>query len=118
MGKLTFVAGAAVGYVLGTRAGRAQYERLKKAGSAVWSNPRVQGQVHKVEEKVGDVARERTAAMTDKVAATVKDKIRAAGKPDATAGKPDARSGGASGADGVPGASRSAWEDGTSGPTP
>lgn len=111
MGKFTFVAGAAVGYVLGTRAGRGQYERLKKAGSAVWSNPRVQRQVHKVEDKVGDVARERTAAMTDKVAATVKDKIR-------NVGKPDARSGGASGGTaGVPGASRSAWEDGASAPT-
>lgn len=79
MGKFSFVAGAAVGYVLGTRAGRGQYERIKKAGSKVWSNPRVQSQMHKVEHKVGDAARERTAAMTDKVAATVKDKIRGAG---------------------------------------
>lgn len=94
MGKFSFVAGAAVGYVFGTRAGRAQYERLKKAGAAVWSNPRVQGGVQKVEQKVGDAARERTAAMTDKVAATVKDKIRTTGRPGSgTANFGDANSG-------------------------
>ncbi|TRW45220.1 YtxH domain-containing protein [Georgenia yuyongxinii] len=76
MGKFSFVVGAGIGYLFGTRAGRGQYERLKKAGSSVWTNPRVQQGVQKVETKVGDVARERTAAMTDKVAATVKDKIR------------------------------------------
>ncbi|MHB1064459.1 MAG: YtxH domain-containing protein [Georgenia sp.] len=89
MGKFSFVAGAAVGYVFGTRAGRAQYERLKKAGAAVWSNPRVQGGVQKVEQKVGDAARERTAAMTDKVAATVKDKIRTTGRPGSGAANSD-----------------------------
>ncbi len=75
MGKFSFVVGAGLGYVLGTRAGRAQYERIKKASSVVWSSPRVQERVQKVETKVGDIARTQSAAMTDKIVAQVKDRI-------------------------------------------
>ncbi|MEU8763998.1 YtxH domain-containing protein [Streptomyces sp. NPDC048659] len=39
--KLIFVAGLAVGFVLGTRAGREQYERMKKSAQAVAQNPAV-----------------------------------------------------------------------------
>lgn len=53
-GKLIFVAGAAVGYVLGTRAGRERYEQLKEAASRVWESPAVQKQVHAVEDLVGE----------------------------------------------------------------
>ncbi|MER7834558.1 YtxH domain-containing protein [Streptomyces sp. NPDC096040] len=67
--KLTFVAGLALGYVLGTRAGRERYEQLKKSARQVAQNPAVrntaetaaqQGRVyagkafHTVSEKVGD----------------------------------------------------------------
>lgn len=75
MGKLSFIVGAGVGYVFGTRAGRARYEKLKHVSSKVWDNPRVQQKVHKVEEKVGDMARERGAQLTDKVADTVKSRF-------------------------------------------
>lgn len=57
-GKLLFVTGAAVGYVLGARAGRERYEQLKAAAGKVWESPGVQRQVHAVEdfvaEKVGE----------------------------------------------------------------
>lgn len=79
MGKFSFVVGAGLGYVLGTRAGRAQYEKLKKASSKVWDNPRVQQNVQKVESRVTEIARERGAAVTDKVASTVKDRLHKAG---------------------------------------
>ncbi|MEU9152339.1 YtxH domain-containing protein [Streptomyces sp. NPDC048417] len=78
--KLTFVAGLALGYVLGTRAGRERYEQLKKSARQVAQNPAVrntaetaaqQGRVyagkafHTVSEKVGD-------RMPDSVAARVR----------------------------------------------
>ena len=58
-GKLLFVTGAAVGYVLGTRAGRKRYEQMKSAALKVWESPGVQKQVNAVEdfvaEKVGEI---------------------------------------------------------------
>ncbi|GAA1635571.1 hypothetical protein GCM10009790_16830 [Georgenia ruanii] len=95
MGKFSFVVGAGLGYVLGTRAGRAQYERIKKATSVVWSSPRVQERVQKVETKVGDIARTQSAAMTDKIVAQVKDRI--LGGPSTPAGPTGTRTAGASG---------------------
>jgi hypothetical protein len=41
-GKLMFVAGAAVGFVLGSRAGRERYEELSSAAQKILSNPSVQ----------------------------------------------------------------------------
>ncbi|MEU1401886.1 YtxH domain-containing protein [Streptomyces sp. NPDC005728] len=39
--RLTFVAGLALGYVLGTRAGRERYEQLKKSARQIAQNPAV-----------------------------------------------------------------------------
>ena len=59
-GKLLFVTGAAVGYVLGARAGRKRYEQIKSAATKVWESPGIQKQVNAVEDfvaaKVGDVS--------------------------------------------------------------
>ena len=67
--RLTFVAGVALGYVLGTRAGRERYEQLKQSARRVAGNPAVrntaesaaqQGRAvagrayHVVSNKVGD----------------------------------------------------------------
>ncbi|MFE5815338.1 YtxH domain-containing protein [Streptomyces sp. NPDC056479] len=67
--RVTFAVGLAVGYVLGTRAGRERYEQLKKSARQISQNPAVrntaesaaqQGRVfagkayHTVSEKVGD----------------------------------------------------------------
>lgn len=41
-GKIVFVAGVAVGYVLGARAGRRRYEQIKSAADRVWHTPVVQ----------------------------------------------------------------------------
>lgn len=40
---IRFVAGAAVGYVLGSRAGRERYEQIKRWSQRVGDNPAVQG---------------------------------------------------------------------------
>ena len=41
-GKILFVTGAAVGFVLGARAGRERYEQIKAAAVKVWESPTVQ----------------------------------------------------------------------------
>ncbi|MBG6237491.1 hypothetical protein IWX78_000434 [Mycetocola sp. CAN_C7] len=48
-GKLIFVAGLATGYVLGSRAGRARYEQIKKNWLKVWNTDVVQDKVEIVE---------------------------------------------------------------------
>ncbi|OON80902.1 hypothetical protein [Streptomyces tsukubensis] len=67
--RLTFVVGVALGYVLGTRAGRERYEQLRKSARQISQNPAVrnvtesaaqQGRaaagkaLHTVSERVGD----------------------------------------------------------------
>jgi hypothetical protein len=58
-GKLLFVAGAAVGYVLGARAGRKRYEQIRGAAERIWETPGVQNQVEQVKDfaaqRVGDI---------------------------------------------------------------
>jgi hypothetical protein len=44
-GKVAFVTGAAVGYVLGTRDGRGRYEQLKAKSENLWQNPKVRDKV-------------------------------------------------------------------------
>lgn len=53
-GKIAFVLGAAVGYVLGARAGQARYEQIKSGASAVWNAAPVQKGVGFVREKADD----------------------------------------------------------------
>lgn len=55
-GRILFVFGLVLGYVLGTRAGRERYEQIKAGAEKVWLDPRVQQQVHTVEEFVKDKA--------------------------------------------------------------
>lgn len=64
-GKILFVAGLGIGYVLGTRAGREQYERLKTQAARLWNDPRVQKQVDAVEEFVKDKAPDVAEFVTD-----------------------------------------------------
>lgn len=45
MPKLTFIAGAAAGYVLGTRAGRERYAQIKAGSGQLWRSQPVQRQV-------------------------------------------------------------------------
>jgi hypothetical protein len=74
-GKILFVFGLGLGYVLGTRAGRERYEQIKAGAEKVWQDPRVQRQVATVEEFVKDKApdfADKATSMAKKVAATVK----------------------------------------------
>lgn len=56
-GKLSFLAGMGVGYVLGARAGRSRYDEMMDLAQRFWHDPRVQekaGQAqHLAQEKAG-----------------------------------------------------------------
>jgi hypothetical protein len=64
-GKILFAAGLAVGYVLGTRAGRERYEQLKGAVKGFWNDPRVQKRVDQVEDFVKEKAPEVAEFVSD-----------------------------------------------------
>jgi len=51
MKQLMFLTGAAVGYVLGTRAGRERYEQIKKTAQDLWAHPSVQSAAESVREQ-------------------------------------------------------------------
>jgi hypothetical protein len=52
-GKLIFVAGGAIGYVLGSRAGYHRYEQIAAGASKVWNSRPVQKRVVKAEAAAG-----------------------------------------------------------------
>ncbi|WP_208322648.1 YtxH domain-containing protein [Salinibacterium sp. ZJ454] len=55
-GKILFATGMAVGYVLGSKAGRKRYDQIKAAADKFWGDPRVHERVVQVEEFVKDKA--------------------------------------------------------------
>lgn len=52
-GKIAFVLGAAVGYVLGTRAGRERYVQIKQGAQALWNTRPVQRGVQSAQDALG-----------------------------------------------------------------
>ncbi|GAA1493256.1 hypothetical protein [Curtobacterium herbarum] len=71
-GKLLFITGAALGYVLGSRAGRARYEQIKSVSGKVWNSNGVQKSVHDVEGFVQD----RTPDVADFIGEQTKKVVR------------------------------------------
>ncbi len=64
-GKILFLTGLGLGYVLGTRAGRERYEQIKAAAGRFWNDPRVQRQVDTVGAYVKDKAPDLAEFVTD-----------------------------------------------------
>lgn len=64
-GKISFALGAAVGYVLGARAGRDRYEQLKAQADSLRNNPQVQAKVSQATQAVKDKAPEVQSKLTD-----------------------------------------------------
>jgi hypothetical protein len=52
IGKLTLLAGAAIGYVLGAKAGHQRYEQIMGRASKAWSSDPVQFKVETAKEAV------------------------------------------------------------------
>jgi hypothetical protein len=88
-GKLLFITGGLVGYVLGARAGRKRYEQIASAASDLWNRPPVQRRVNEVRdfalERVGDVPGV-LLQVGKKVVSAVQDKTAAKDQGSATAG--------------------------------
>lgn len=92
-GKVLFALGLGVGYVFGTRAGRARYNQIKSAALKVWMDPRVQEQVTVATEFVKEKAPEVVdfvSANAKKVAAKV-DEARGTTPAAKSAAKPAAK---------------------------
>jgi hypothetical protein len=82
MRKLPLLAAAAVGYVLGTRAGRDRYEQIKSGARRVSQNPKVQSVAHKAQDTATHQAAVAAELAKDKVssaASTAADKVRGNG---------------------------------------
>jgi hypothetical protein len=87
-GKILLLTGLAVGYVLGTRAGRERYEEIKAAANKLWNDPRVQKPVHQAQDFAKDKAPEVAEFVSDgvkKVVSQVSKTTPAAKKPAAKA---------------------------------
>ena len=93
-GKILFLAGVGVGYLLGTRAGRERYEQIKSVASQFWNAPVVQRRVDDVQDFVREKAPEVTEFVADgakklvaQVSGRSEAKPAAAKKPAASAAK-------------------------------
>ena len=78
MRKLTMLISGAVGYVLGTRAGRERYEQMKGMATRVKEDPRVQEKA----QQATDLAKEKAPVVKDKVttaASAAADKVTPSG---------------------------------------
>ncbi|MBP0458703.1 YtxH domain-containing protein [Streptomyces montanisoli] len=95
--RLTFIAGLALGYVLGTRAGRERYEKMRSAAQQISQNPAVRNATetatqtgkefagkayHSVSERVGD-------KVGDRVPASVAQRVRSLRERNGRAGEDD-----------------------------
>jgi SLT domain-containing protein len=78
-GKIALLAGGAVGYVLGTRAGRERYEQIKSQAQSMWNNPKVQEKASQAQ----DLAREKASDAASKVSSSGQD---ASGADSSTSG--------------------------------
>jgi hypothetical protein len=78
--RLTFIAGLALGYVLGTRAGRERYEQLKKSARQFAQNPAVRNSAESAAQSGREFAGKAYHAVSDKVGekvpASVAERVR------------------------------------------
>ncbi|MFD7441909.1 YtxH domain-containing protein [Streptomyces sp. NPDC059909] len=73
--RITFIAGLAVGYVLGTRAGRERYEQLKKSAREFAQNPAVRNAAESAAQTSREMAGKAYHAVSDKVGDHVPDSV-------------------------------------------
>ncbi|MFF3610656.1 YtxH domain-containing protein [Streptomyces sp. NPDC002580] len=73
--RLTFVAGLALGYVLGTRAGRERYEQLKKSARQVSRNPAVRNTAETAAQQGREIAGKALHTVSEKMGDRVPDSV-------------------------------------------
>jgi hypothetical protein len=79
-GKILFLVGLGVGYVLGTKAGRERYEEIRARAKGVWESEPVQRQV----DRAGDFVRERApevAGQVEKQLRKINEQVKARKSP-------------------------------------
>jgi hypothetical protein len=81
-GRILFVAGAAIGYVLGARAGRRRYEQIKSAADRVWNDRNVQKGVNEVVGTVQGFVKEKAPEVQDAVVEQAKKVVAKVKKAD------------------------------------
>lgn len=84
MRKLTFLAGFAAGYVVGTRAGRERFDQIADKAQQAWKDPRVQEKVGQAQEVAKDVAGHAQEVVKDKAGDLVGAAKEKAGTEDTT----------------------------------
>ena len=82
MSKLSLIAAAAAGYVLGARAGRQRYDQIAGAARKVADDPRVQRVAHRAQDAAAQqataaagVAKDKVTSAASSAADLAKDKI-------------------------------------------
>lgn len=85
-GKIAFILGASIGYVLGSRAGRERYEQIKQGAITVWHTEPVQKGVDKVQSAVAD----QVEAVQGFVVGKSKEILHAATRPEVVETEEDA----------------------------
>jgi hypothetical protein len=76
--KASFLSGLAAGYVLGARAGRERYERLRNTAQSFWANPQVQNATGTMQNRAGQFMGSAARVAADKgkaVSQKVSDKM-------------------------------------------
>jgi hypothetical protein len=66
-GKLMFITGVGVGYVLGTRAGRQKFDQMMAQAKRVWESPTVQEAAGVVQAQANRLYDQGKQAVTDQV---------------------------------------------------
>lgn len=81
-GRILFVAGAAIGYVLGARAGRRRYEQIKSAADRVWNDRNVQKGVNEVVGTVQGFVKDKAPEVQEAVVGQAKKVVAKVKKAD------------------------------------
>jgi hypothetical protein len=96
-GRVSLVVGGAVGYVLGSRAGRQRYEQIKAQSQKFWQSPTVQQKKQEAQDFAREKAPEVKSAAVDAAAGA------AAAAQQAGSAAKDKVSGSSDGSDGSDG---------------
>lgn len=81
-GRILFVAGAAIGYVLGARAGRRRYDQIKATADRVWNDKNVQKSVNDVVGTVQGFVKEKAPEVQGAVVGQAKKVVARVRKSD------------------------------------
>jgi hypothetical protein len=66
-GKMVFIAGVGIGYVLGSRAGRERYDQLVAQARKIWESPTVQEAAGVVQAQAGRLYDQGKQVVSDQV---------------------------------------------------